>query len=205
MEFYRQATPIDAIESGSIGSRPARRTGAKTLSDLRAIPWVFSWSQCRYNMTSWYGLGSTLEKLKAERLADYEAIRSAAVDDPFVSYLMHIVATGISFSDEAIMEDYASLVESAEVRSVFLEKFKAERSKTLTHLTEILGKGEAGSLLVMDERRRALLAPLHRKPMELLRTWRQNKQKGEEEGQGELLLSLLLTINAISGVMGYTG
>jgi len=63
MQFYRSATPIDAIEAGRIGSRPARRTGTNSLSDLRAIPWVFSWAQSRFNMTSWYGLGSTLESL----------------------------------------------------------------------------------------------------------------------------------------------
>ncbi len=205
MEFYRQATPIDAIESGSIGSRPARRTGAKTLSDLRAIPWVFSWSQCRYNMTSWYGMGSTLELLKMERPDDYQAIKEVAGNDPFVSYLMRIVATGISFSDEQIMEDYAGLVEKPEVRDVFLGKFKEERRKTLEHLAEVLGLGAQDPLFTMDERRRELLAPLHRKQLELLRTWREQKQYGNGNREEELLLSLLLTINAISGVMGYTG
>lgn len=205
MEFYRQATPIDAIESGSIGSRPARRTGAKSLSDLRAIPWVFSWSQCRYNMTSWYGMGSTLELLKMERPDDYQAIKEVAGNDPFVSYLMRIVATGVSFSDEQIMEDYAGLVEKPEVRDVFLGKFKEERRKTLEHLAEVLGLGAQDPLFTMDERRRELLAPLHRKQLELLRTWREQKQYGNGNREEELLLSLLLTINAISGVMGYTG
>ncbi|MEM6831388.1 MAG: phosphoenolpyruvate carboxylase, partial [Bacteroidota bacterium] len=63
IQFFRQATPIDAIETSKIGSRPAKRTGASTVQDLRAIPWVFSWSQARYNMTSWYGVGSAFEEL----------------------------------------------------------------------------------------------------------------------------------------------
>lgn len=205
MEFYRQATPIDAIESGRIGSRPSRRTGAQSLSDLRAIPWVFSWSQCRYNMTSWYGLGSTLEKLKQEKPDAFESIKTATREDSFVSYLMGIIATGISFSDESIMEEYAGLVQNAEVRNVFLTKFKNERRKTLSFLSEVFGTAEDDPMFAIDEKRKELLAPLHRKQMDLLRTWREQKQYESGSKEEELLLSLLLTINAISGVMGYTG
>ena len=64
VEFYRQATPIDAIERSRIGSRPSRRTGQSSLQDLRAIPWVFSWNQSRYYLPGWYGVGAGLEALK---------------------------------------------------------------------------------------------------------------------------------------------
>ncbi|MEZ4985708.1 MAG: phosphoenolpyruvate carboxylase [Saprospiraceae bacterium] len=57
--FFSQATPIDAIEHNRIGSRPSRRTGKRSLGDLRTIPWVFSWSQSRFNLTSWFGVGGT--------------------------------------------------------------------------------------------------------------------------------------------------
>lgn len=205
MEFYRQATPIDAIESGSIGSRPSRRTGAKSLSDLRAIPWVFSWSQCRYNMTSWYGLGSTLEKLKEDRPEDYEMVKKGIKDDDFISYLMGIIKTGISFSDEKIMNEYAGLVKDEEVRKTFLNKFSTERNKTLKYLSEIYGVSEDDPIFKLESRRQELLAPLHRKQMDLLKTWREQKQYGYGNKEEELLMSLLLSINAISGVMGYTG
>jgi phosphoenolpyruvate carboxylase len=205
MEFYRQATPIDAIESGRIGSRPARRTGATSLTDLRAIPWVFSWSQCRYTMTSWYGLGSTLERMKTERPDGYEAICAASREDFFVSYLMRIVATGISFSDAAIMRQYAGLVKDAHVRERILAKFESERSKTLCYLAEVFKVAEDDSMFQLDQRRQQLLAPLHRKQMDLLTRWREQKNYGYGNKEEELLLSLLLTINAISGVMGYTG
>ena len=60
--FYREATPIDALENARIGSRPARRTGKKShsISDLRAIPWVFSWTQARYYLPGWFGVGTAL-------------------------------------------------------------------------------------------------------------------------------------------------
>jgi len=205
MDFYRQATPIDALESGSIGSRPARRTGAKTLKDLRAIPWVFSWSQCRYNMTSWYGLGTTLEQLKQQNPSDYEKLKNAAQKDAFVSYLMQTVATGLSFSDEEVMKNYADLVENPDTREVFLRLFKAERRSSLTHIAEVLGVTPSDPVFELDHRRKQLLKPLHIKQLHLLRAWRQAKQQGHKSAQEEYLPSLLLTINAISGVMGYTG
>jgi len=205
MEFYRQATPIDAIESGSIGSRPSRRTGAQSLSDLRAIPWVFSWSQCRYNMTSWYGLGSTLEKLKEEKPEDYEMVKKGTKDDDFISYLMGIIRAGISFSDEKIMKEYAGLVKDDKVRKTFLTKFSSERNKTLKHLSEIYSVEKNDPIFKLEGRRQELLAPLHKKQMDLLKTWREQKQYGYGNKEEELLMSLLLSINAISGVMGYTG
>jgi phosphoenolpyruvate carboxylase len=205
MEFYRQATPIDAIESGRIGSRPARRTGAHSLSDLRAIPWVFSWSQCRYNMTSWYGMGSTLDKMKREKKDAFNAIKSSVKEDPFLSYLTRIVAMGLSYSDEKIMEAYAELVQKKEVREMFLNKFRSERDKTLEHLAEVLDIPPSDSVFQMSQYRRQLLEPLHRKQIELLKNWREQKQYGYGNKEEEMLLSLLLSINAISGVMGYTG
>ena len=205
MDFYRQATPIDAIESGSIGSRPSRRTGAKTLSDLRAIPWVFSWSQCRYNMTSWYGMGSTLEMLKKEKSQDYEAVKLATREGGFMAYLMGLVRTGVSFSDDAFMREYAGLVGDKKLRERFLDKFLQERSKTLHHLADIFEVERDDRRFTLDPRRQELLQPLHRKQLDLLRTWREQKQYAYGNKEDELLLSLLLTINAISGVMGYTG
>jgi phosphoenolpyruvate carboxylase len=205
MEFYRQATPIDAIESGRIGSRPSRRTGAQSLGDLRAIPWVFSWSQCRYNMTSWYGLGSTLELMHDENPEHYSAIQIASKEDSFVSYLMRIVATGISFSNPKIMREYAGLVKDEKIREHFLEKFLSERSKAVHHLAQMFEVNEEDPLFQLDEERKKLLEPLHRKQMDLLESWREQKQYGYENRKEELLLSLLLTINAISSVMGHTG
>ena len=205
MHFYRRATPIDAIESGRIGSRPARRTGANSLSDLRAIPWVFSWSQSRFNMTSWYGLGSTLESLRTEKSAEYEKIKKAAKDDAFVSYLFNISVSGLSFSDPVLMKEYSSLVENEEIRNRFHSMFEEERNKTVKEFAAVFELDESDELFTLDPTRRELLMPLHRKQIGLLKTWREQKEYGYGEKEEKLLLSLLLSINAISGVMGYTG
>ncbi len=205
MLFYRNATPIDAIEAGRIGSRPARRTGANSLSDLRAIPWVFSWAQSRFNMTSWYGLGSTLESLRTEKNTEYEEIKKAAKEDPFVSYLCGISATGVSFSDLTMMNEYSSLVENEEIRNRFYSMFAEERNKTIIELAAIFDLDKSDERFKLDPIRAQLLIPLQRKQIELLKTWREQKEYGYGEKEEELLLSLLLSINAISGVMGYTG
>lgn len=72
LTFFRQATPIDALEHSRIGSRPPRRTGQPSLADLRAIPWVFSWGQARFHLPGWYGVGSGLAWLRRERPAGWE-------------------------------------------------------------------------------------------------------------------------------------
>ncbi|MFQ3578641.1 MAG: phosphoenolpyruvate carboxylase, partial [Bacteroidales bacterium] len=84
MEFYRQATPIDLLECSRIGSRPARRTGAKTLKDLRAIPWVFSWNQSRFNLTAWYGVGFALSELRKNYPIQYNELKQIANTWPFL-------------------------------------------------------------------------------------------------------------------------
>jgi phosphoenolpyruvate carboxylase len=65
IDFFRSATPIDALELSRIGSRPSRRTGQRSLADLRAIPWVFSWTQSRYYLPGWFGLGTALHRLQS--------------------------------------------------------------------------------------------------------------------------------------------
>lgn len=205
ISFYRQATPIDAIESSRIGSRPARRTGAQSLKDLRAIPWVFSWSQCRYNMTSWYGMGTTLEALSKEKPEEYKALGEAVHADSFIKNVIQNVATGISLSDEEIMRNYADLTVDSAVRDKFLSMFLKEREMTIAHLAKLLPEKSDRKLYQLDAIRRDLLKPLHQKQIALLSAWREQSKYGHSAKVDDLLQSLLLSINAIAGAMGYTG
>jgi phosphoenolpyruvate carboxylase len=104
LQFYRQATPIDALEHSSIGSRPSRRTGQPNLADLRAIPWVFSWNQARYYVPGWFGAGSGLAALDAaQRHVLSENIRARA----FVHYVLTNVESSLASSDLGLMRAYA--------------------------------------------------------------------------------------------------
>ena len=208
MDFFRQATPIDALEQSRIGSRPSRRTGAYSLSDLRAIPWVFAWSQARYNMTSWYGIGSTLEKLKNEQPQNYEKFKIALKDDSFIRYFVTNVDTSLARSSIKIMADYAELVENKSIRNKFLQLFKNELALTEVHLSALLVNS-------LEERRprhyysnllrNSLIEDLHKCQINLLKTWRKQVKNADRQQSDKTLVSLLLTVNAISSATGQTG
>lgn len=206
IDFYRKATPIDAIESSRIGSRPSRRTGATSLKDLRAIPWVFSWSQCRYHMTSWYGVGSTLTQLEKEDKQSYEYLGESLSKSSFLAYIFGNIAESVALADTSLMKEYAYLLEDAKLRDKFLNVFLTELSLTQEHLQK-WEKDEDDALFKTDPAQKklkeSLMKPLHYKQIQLLGEWRETKAKGIENE--DLFLSLLLSINAIASGLGYTG
>jgi phosphoenolpyruvate carboxylase len=208
LDFFREATPIDAIESSKIGSRPSRRTGSKTLDDLRAIPWVFSWSQSRYNMTSWYGIGSTLENFSKNNPEEFKAFKKAINHDPFIRYVLTNVDTSIAATDEGIMKEYADLVTDEGIRKKFLKLFLNEYHKTNKMLHLLLEKDiqkRRKQHYYSNLLRASIMTHLHKKQVSLLRKWRMEKQQGESDKAEKTLISLLMTINAIAGAMRNTG
>ncbi|MFP4156098.1 MAG: phosphoenolpyruvate carboxylase [Opitutales bacterium] len=205
--FFRSATPIDAIEMSKIGSRPAKRTGMNTLDDLRAIPWVFSWSQARFHMTSWFGVGSALNQLHTDDPGGYEKLQGALKEDPFIRYVFTNIDTSLAATDEEIFSLYIDLVEDPTLREKFSGIFKDELRLTRNHLGTLLAKpietrrkGHHYSNLL----RASLMCPLHKKQVELLRTFRAQKASGRE-ADSEIQTELLMTINALSGAMRNTG
>ena len=203
--FFRQATPIDAIENSKIGSRPSRRTGAQSLSDLRAIPWVFSWAQSRFNMTSWYGIGTTLEKLKTENKEGYKQLTKAIKSDDFVRYVFTNVDTSLNATHPDIMKRYAELVENDKIKEKFMALFLNELELAQSNLHALLGEDIAvrrQNHFYSTQLRSTMMKPLHLKQISLLKTWRNTTDVKEKE---RLLLQLLTTINALAGAMRNTG
>ena len=205
--FFRQATPIDAIEKSKIGSRPAKRTGANSVQDLRAIPWVFSWSQARYNMTSWYGLGSAFEELLKESPESYEKIKDALKSDPFLRYVITNIDTSLNSTDEELMKRYAGLVQEDDIREKFLNMYLSELYLVKKHLTELMARS------IQDRRknhhystklRAAMMRPLHERQIDLLKKWR-DEVKSESPNADNTQIEIMLTINAIAGAMRSTG
>ena len=208
LTFFRQATPIDAIESSRIGSRPSRRTGQRTLSDLRAIPWVFSWSQSRFYISGWFGAGTALSGLQKEDGAAFESIRRETFRWPPLHFMMSNIATSLATANPEIMRAYAMLVDDRLVRERILGNISAELDRT-RRMLEIIYDGS------LAERRPNLyrtivlreegLRTLHQQQIELLRQWR-DLQKTEDVSRAEdVLLQLLLNINAIASCLGTTG
>lgn len=209
LTFFRQATPIDVIESSRIGSRPARRSGQNTLADLRAIPWVFSWNQSRFYLSGWYGVGSALEHLQRSDPEAFETICTYTFEWPPLHYIINNVATSVMTADRDMMHEYAALVDDEDIRQRVLNIIIAEYDKTHTMLEIVYG----GPLTERRPRmHRALqwrqegLRLLHRQQIALLRRWRHYKDNGAEQDAVESVLrQLLLTVNAIASGLRTTG
>jgi len=204
--FYEQATPIDAIESSKIGSRPARRTGKRSLADLRAIPWVFSWTQSRMHISSWYGVGSTLQKMKAEQPGKYADLKKMVKNDDFVRYVLTNIDTSLAATDENIMRLYSGLVDDEKVREEILGILLEELELTRKTMLELLGspaKDRRKNHFYSTQLRAEALLPLHRQQVSLLKQWRDARKTGAN--QDTLLHNLLRSINAIANAMGTTG
>ncbi len=205
IEFFSQATPIDVIERSQIGSRPARRTGRRTLRDLRAIPWVFAWSQSRFFLSGWFGLGSGLTAVEAEDPEAAAALVASVFDWPPLHYIVSNSATSFASADPTVMAEYAELVVDESVRRSILGQIQAEYAAT----AEVFERIYEGSLAARRPNVEALLAPrragltvLHRHQIDLLRAWRSGQQETEGDDQMPLLLA---TVNAISSGLGTTG
>jgi phosphoenolpyruvate carboxylase len=204
--FFRQATPIDVIERSRIGSRPSRRIGEPSLDDLRAIPWVFSWSQARFFLPGWYGVGSALAALSEEMPGAIDDLSRHLTTWAPLHYALSNSATSIAAADVDVMREYAALVEDAQIRGQLFDVIATELELTRRMLERVYG-AELGERRpgIRDslEMRRAPLRVLHREQIALLRDWRRLRASGEHDTP--LLNELLLTVNAIAGALGATG
>ena len=199
--FFRAATPVDAVEETQLGSRPSRRTGTASLEDLRAIPWVFSWSLARFHLPGWFGTGAALDGLRRERPAEWRALREQAASWPMLTYLLHNVEASVMMADPEIMELYASLVPDTGLRANFLDAILREYRLTEETLEELLGgpaKQRRRRLALAIELRKEALRQLHREQVRLLAVWRR-------EPTEETRKALLLTVNAIGMGQKMTG
>jgi phosphoenolpyruvate carboxylase len=203
VSFFRQVTPIDVVEQSRIGSRPAKRTGKNSLDDLRAIPWVFSWSQARFMLSAWYGFGYALEKLQQERPEDFARIQEAGTDVPVCRYLLTIASVSLLRTDPAVMSQYAELVEPG-LREQFMPGIYAEYERTRQLVQQIYGtpiEQRRERLVRILSYRDPLLRQLHQQQIRLLRQYR-NGSPAEKE---ELLNPLLHLLSAIASGLQVTG
>jgi phosphoenolpyruvate carboxylase len=206
--FFAQATPIDIIESSRIGSRPARRTGRRTFEDLRAIPWVFSWSQSRFFLTGWYGVGSALERLQHDDPESFEFLSKHAVKYMPFRYIITNASSAIALADVEIMKAWCSLVDDPEVASIFLEQITAEFHRTRNMLEILYGhslEGRRPRMYQMIEFRAERLKPLHHLQIGQMKTWRSLKMEGQQDQANAMLPEMLLVLNAIASGLGTTG
>lgn len=209
LEFYRQATPIDALEHSTIGSRPPRRTGRQRLSDLRAIPWVFSWNQSRYYLPGWFGAGHALEELATQDAENFEALRRDVKSWPFLRFTLNNVETSLASADLPLMTRYAALVENETAREKIFAIIREEFERTHRMLERIIGTDELAPRRPRFEKtlrvRADALLTLHGQQIELLKRWRRLQSEENDAAADAMLPELLLSINAIASGLRTTG
>ncbi|KGE02782.1 phosphoenolpyruvate carboxylase [Pseudohaliea rubra] len=210
--FFGDATPIDIIEASRHGSRPPRRTGRRTLADLRAIPWVFAWNQSRFVLPGWYGLGTALEALAEEDTAAFERLLAAKAETadrwPPLHYLLSNIATAWMTASPGVMRRYAALCEAEEEGQALLAMIEEEYERTGRLLEAVYGAPLAQARPRIQRvlaRRDEALAPLHRHQVALLARWRALRADGNDAAADALLPELLLSVNAIAAGLGVTG
>ncbi|MBK9500840.1 MAG: phosphoenolpyruvate carboxylase [Leptospiraceae bacterium] len=208
MEFYSFATPIDVIENSRHGSRPSRRTGKRSLGDLRAIPWVFSWNQSRFYLPGWYGIGSALEELKTKNPESFALLKTEVKDWNFLYYVMSNVVLNLVYADPDIMKLYTTLVPNAKLGEKFLNTILAEYNKTVQFMEEIFDSKlgvKKPQLLESFQYRKNGLVLLHNEQVKLLKKWRELLANDNNPEGETVLMNLLLTVNAIASGLKTTG
>lgn len=207
IRFYSEVTPIDVLEQSKIGSRPSRRTGKRSLADLRAIPWVFSWKQCRFNITGWYGIGAGLRTLREDYPEMYQQIRDFAEAWPFLRYNLIQIETNTLNSDRDMMKEYATLVTDDALKNEMVSLIMDEHLEALNQIADLLGENvetRRVSMLYNVRSRKSPLHALHRLQIAKLKEWRGCKETDPVKAD-TLLIQLLMITSAISGGLKSTG
>jgi phosphoenolpyruvate carboxylase len=208
LEFWRQATPIDEIGDLNFGSRPTyRRKGSFSVADLRAIPWVFSWMQSRFNFPGWYGLGGGLQVILQRGPAGVKLLREMYERWPFFQTMIANAQLTMCKADMSIATVYASLVTDEQVRKKILARILDEFRLTEKAVLIITGQRELLEnepvLARSIKLRNPYVDPLNYLQVEMLRRRRGGKlSKRDQVGTREVME---LTVNGIAGGLKNTG
>lgn len=207
INFYSKATCIDVLEKSKIGSRPARRTGTRTLNDLRAIPWVFSWNLSRIAITGWYGLGEALITLKTEKPQEYNDLKNSVEEWSFLKFLIIQIETNLILSNVEIMKRYVTLDENIEERNLVFDKILKDHQNGFEMIEGLFDEpktvrrnGQYDNLKWRDDK----LKILHQLHLNYLKQWRAISDENSPE-KNKILTKLLGLINSLSSGLKSTG
>lgn len=206
-DYFFSATPIAEIAELNLGSRPASRKSTRRIEDLRAIPWGFSWGQCRLLLPGWYGFGAAVSGWlnDGDRASRLELLREMYGAWPFFATLLSNMDMVLAKTDLAIASRYASLVADAELRERIFRRITAEHGETLRCLESITGTSErlAGNPLLARsiQNRFAYLDPLNHLQVELIH----RRRKLGDNADPRVHRGIHLSINGVAAGLRNTG
>jgi phosphoenolpyruvate carboxylase len=205
--YFQAASPLEEISLLNLGSRPARRSGVRALADLRAIPWVFAWTQNRHFIPGWYGVGTGLATFVTVRGARGEALlRRMFQELRLFRLVIDEVEKTLAYVDLALAREYAGLVGDDWVRAEIFTLVTDEYHRTVDAVRRLSGGAEPAARFPQFRQRLARRLPIldqvHRQQVALLREYRAHPSDGRAEDR---LAALLLSINCIAAGFGTTG
>jgi phosphoenolpyruvate carboxylase len=205
--YFQAASPLEEISLLNIGSRPARRFGARSLNDLRAIPWVFAWAQNRHVITGWYGVGSAIKSLLDVRGDEgLKLLRRMFESSRLFRLIIDEVEKTLLLVELDIARDYASLVADEGVRENILGLIEAELARTKEMVLKVSGGTSIAERFpefrAAIQSRLATINEVNREQVQLLRRFRGTEQESEREA---FKSALLLSINTVAAGLGATG
>ena len=213
-DYFFASTPIAEIAELNIGSRPASRKATRRIEDLRAIPWSFSWGQCRLLLPGWYGFGSAVSSWVHEAQdAKEQKKRIAILSDmctewPFFATLLSNMDMVLAKSDLAVASRYAELVADKKLRTSIFKRIVEEHERAVSCLTLITGTKErlaANPLLARSIKNRfAYLDPLNHLQVELIKRHRAASAEGNTPDE-RVRRGIHLSINGIAAGLRNTG
>jgi phosphoenolpyruvate carboxylase len=204
LRYFEQATPIEEIARLKIGSRPTRRSGSTRIEDLRAIPWVFSWMQCRHTLPGWYGLGSAIAELLEQQPNGLRSLQDMYRSWPFLSTLIDNAQMILAKADMTIARLYADLVAEPEIANLIFGKIATEYQSTVALVCRITGQDQLlGTMPILQnsiQQRNPYVDPLSFIQLVLLR-----RLRAGEEPVDAIRTGVLESINGVASGLKNTG
>jgi phosphoenolpyruvate carboxylase len=215
VRYFEQATPIDAISEFRIGSRPASRPGApagrgagtgRSIEDLRAIPWVFSWIQSRYVLPSWFPFGSAVDQFVRSRRDGLDELRKMYVEFPWFHVMIEFTQMSLGMADMRTAAQYADLVRPRSLGRRIFQEIEREFARSRQAVLAITRQRELLDTNYVLQNSIRLRNP-YVDPISLLqvRFLRERRRAADARRRRQLDRPLALTINGIAAGMRHTG
>ncbi|MBE1877957.1 phosphoenolpyruvate carboxylase [Myceligenerans pegani] len=208
-QWFAQVTPLEEVGMLPIGSRPAKRgLSVNSLDDLRAIPWVFSWSQARINLAGWFGLGTALKEFGEAADGGLDRLREARDRWPLFATLLDNVEMSLAKTDERIAEMYLALGDRDDLARMVLDELRLTREWVLRisgNAYPLAGRRVLGRAVQVRSPYVDALSLLQVRALRGLRTGADGEAEVDEAYRGRLQHLLLLTVNGVSAGLQNTG